>query len=125
MDKTDTIQIKFDGNNYFGWAFHLNYFVMGHALMGYLDGTVTKEDKTAATWDQNNSKEVTWILNSIDPSLSISLQSFSKASGMWLHLQSVYHQVNKARKSYLDFELTKYNQGNRNVQEYYNDFLTL
>ena len=88
-------------------------------------GTVIRDDKNAATWVQNNSKVVTWILNSIDSSLSISLQSFSKASEMWFHLQSIYHQVNKARKFYFDSKLAKYNQGDRTFQEYYNGFLAL
>ena len=102
MEKTNAIQIKFNGSNYSGWAFHLKHFVAGHGLMGYLDGTATKDDKSTATWDQNNSKVVTWILNSIDPSITNSLQSFSTAAEMWLHWKSIYQQVNKARKFYLD-----------------------
>lgn len=97
----------------------------GHGLLGYQDGTVTKDDKSAATWDQNNSKVVTWILNSIDPSITNSLQFFSTAAEMCSHLKYIYQQVNKARKFYLDSELANYNQGDRTVQEYYNGFLTL
>ena len=87
MDKTDSIQIKFNGSNYSGWAFHLKHFMAGQGLMGSLDGTVTKDDKSVTTWDQNNSKVVMRILNSMDPSITNSLQSFSTASEMWSHLK--------------------------------------
>lgn len=44
---------------------------------------------------------------------------------MLFHLKYIYHQVNKARKLYLNSKLAKYSQGDRTVQEYYNGFLTL
>lgn len=62
------------------------------------------EDKK---WDQNNATVITWILSSIDPNISSSLQAFEKASDMWPHLRKLYLQVNKARKFFLDIELAK------------------
>ena len=41
---------------------------------------------------------------------------------MWSHLQSIYHQVNKAMKFLLDTEIAKYGQGEKIVP---NGFLTL
>ena len=83
------------------------------------------EEKAKATWIQNNSKVVTWILNSIDTSIILSLQSYTKASDMWSHLKKIYHQTNKVRKYHIDTEIAKYNQGDKGVQEYYNVFLNL
>ena len=107
-------------------------------MLGYLDGTVTKltvdstnttsktaDEKAVATWNQNNAKVLTWILNSIDPSLSMSLQAFTKASNMWNHMKKLYHQTNKAKKLHLDTELAKYCQGDKTVQQYHNGFLAL
>ena len=107
-------------------------------MLGYLDGTVTKltvdstnttsktaDEKAVATWNQNNAKVVTWILNSVDPSLSMSLQAFTKASDMWNHMKKLNHQTNKARKFHLDTELAKYCQGDKTAQEYYNGFMAL
>lgn len=103
MDKTDLIPIKLNGKNYLQWSFHLVNFV-GHGLLGILDGTdstpESKEqgsantadptsksanEKALGTWRQNNAKVVTWIINSVDSSISLSLQDFSKASDMWTH----------------------------------------
>eukprot|EP00268_Persea_americana_P045371 TRINITY_DN4622_c0_g1_i1.p1 TRINITY_DN4622_c0_g1~~TRINITY_DN4622_c0_g1_i1.p1 ORF type:complete len:229 (+),score=31.44 TRINITY_DN4622_c0_g1_i1:829-1515(+) len=110
------------------WSFHLQHFVEGKGLGGFLDGTTaqpTDDAKFAATWSQNNSKVVTWILNSSESNISSSLQAFKKASDMWDHLKKLYHQANKARQFHLETELVKYGQGDKTVQDYYNGYLTL
>ena len=68
---------------------------------------------------------VTWILNSVDLQIILSLQSYSKAFDMWPHLQKICHQTNKAKKYYIDNELAKYNHEDQSIQEYYNGFLSL
>lgn len=72
MDKTDVIPIKLIGKNYVVWPFHLKHFVQGQGLSEYLDGTTTepKYGKDKTTWIENNSI-VTWILNSVDPSITL------------------------------------------------------
>lgn len=35
-----------------------------------------ENDKNKDNWEQNNTKVVTWILNSIDTPISLSLQAF-------------------------------------------------
>lgn len=71
MDNNEIIPVKLDGKNYSGWSLHLKHWVTGKCLGGYLDGTIKETDKTKETWNQNNSKVVTWILRSIDPSVSL------------------------------------------------------
>lgn len=123
MDKVDVISVKFNGTNYMSWAFHPKNFIEGQGMLGYLDGTTTKpvadstgttivDDKTIVTWNQRNAKVVTWILNSVDPSFTIALQAFTKASNMWAHLKKIYHQQNKAHRFHLDMELAKCCQNN-------------
>lgn len=71
MDKMEVLPIKLDGTNYMSWSCHLKNFVEGEGLLGYLDGTNPQrttdntDAKTLAAWNQNNSKVVTWILNSM------------------------------------------------------------
>lgn len=110
--------------------------VEGHGLLGILDGSdpmpvvskSTDKDKdstsanvkqvdenTIATWHQKNAKVITRILDSIDPSISLSLQAFTKASEMWNHLKKLYHQTSKARRFSLDAEIAKYCQGDKKV----------
>ena len=131
MEKYDVIPVKFNGQNYMAWSFHLKNFVEGQGLFGYLDGTVTKpptpsstDSKAIATWSEENAKVITWILNSIDSSLAMALQAYATAAEMWAHLKKIYHQTNKAQKFHLDSEIAKFTQGDRSVQEYFNGFLT-
>lgn len=74
------------------------------------------DGKEIATWHQNNAKVLTWKLNSIDPSISWSLQAFTKAFDIWNHLRKLYHQTDKAKKLYLDTKIAKYCQGNKTIQ---------
>lgn len=91
MDKKDDIPVKLTGKNYKTWSFHLKNYVEGKGMLGYLDGTITKptavqdedststaskyaDDKAMVTWNQNNAKVGTRILNSVDPSLYKLLQ---------------------------------------------------
>lgn len=91
MDKMDAIPVKLTGKNYKTWSFHLKNYVEGKGMLGYLDGTITKptavqdedststaskyaDDKAMVTWNQNNAKVGTRILNSVDPSLYKLLQ---------------------------------------------------
>ena len=132
----DIIPVKLDGTNYMSWSFHLKNFVEGQGLLGYLDGTNTApiavtftssaaDAKTLATWNQNNAKVVTWILNYVDSSISLALQAYTKASDMWVHLKKLYQQANKARRFILDIELAKYCQNEKTILQYYSGFLAL
>lgn len=78
-------------------------------LNEFLDGNPTEptEAKAKHTWSQN-SKVVTCILNSTDPSISLSLHSYKKATEMCTHLKMIYHQTSKAQKYFIDTKLAKY-----------------
>ena len=93
MEKYDVIPIKFNEQNYMSWSFHLKNFVEGQGLFGYLDGSITKpqptsttDSKNLATWSKENARVITWILNSIDPSLVVALHAYTAATDMWAHL---------------------------------------
>ena len=103
------------------WSFHLKNFVESQGLFGYLEGSITKptttsttDTKALSTQSKENAKVVTWVLNSIDHSLAITLQAYTAAADP--HLKKVYHQTNKAREFNLDSEIAKYSQGDKSVQ---------
>lgn len=75
MEKNDINLVKFNGTNYVGWSFHLQHFVEGQGLAEFLDGRTIEptEAKAKHTWSQNSSKVFMWILNSMDPTISLSL----------------------------------------------------
>ena len=75
----EVLPSKLDGTNYMRWSFHLKNSIKGKGLLGYLDGSNHQPadntaTKTLAAWNQNNAKVVSWILNSVDPTVSLSLR---------------------------------------------------
>lgn len=91
MDKNSVIPIKLTGKNYIVWSFHLQHYIRCQGLTEYLNergtGTVQTNGQKGEVWNQNYSKVVTWILNSVDPSIGLSLYTYTKASEMRKHLK--------------------------------------
>lgn len=93
MEKGDFIPIKLNRKNYINWSFHLKHFAEGQGLVSQVH-----------RWDWSLLKKnplllgvkitlVMWILNSVEPSMGLSLQS-----DMLNHFHKFYHQTNKARE---------------------------
>lgn len=72
MEKGDVILIKLNG-----MALSPKHFVEEKGSGCYYDQNIASlsDKKTKSTWNQNNSKVVTWILNFIEPNTDRPLQS--------------------------------------------------
>lgn len=80
MDKSSIIPIQQTASKRPGWSIHLKTLRARTRIgCGFLDGASLepRDDTAKATWIQDNSKVVTWIVNLVDPSITLSLQSFS------------------------------------------------
>ena len=80
MDKSSIIPIQQTASKRPGWSIHLKTLHPRTRIgCGFFDGTSLEpiDDTAKATWIQDNSKVVTWIVNLVDPSITLSLQSFS------------------------------------------------
>ena len=53
------------------------------------------------------------------------MRGFCMAKQMWEHLEKVYQQSNLVRKFQIEYEISKYGQWERNIQEYYVGFMDL
>ncbi|GKV38706.1 hypothetical protein SLEP1_g46590 [Rubroshorea leprosula] len=73
----------------------------------------------------NNAKIVSWILASVDINIRIPMRGFRTAKAMWEHLEKVYQQSNWARKFQIEFDIFKFAQGDKNIQDYYAAFMSL
>lgn len=68
--------------------------------MGFLDGTLAKPDKIDpdfAAWNMINSMLVSWIYNSLDPSIKITVSRVTEAQIMWDTLKTRYSTPNGPR----------------------------
>lgn len=60
----------------------------------------------------NNSKIITWICNSVEPSIGFQLAKFKTAKETWEYLSSVYLQSNSARAYQLGLQIRAAKQAN-------------
>ncbi|KAL5763158.1 hypothetical protein ACOSP7_019422 [Xanthoceras sorbifolium] len=99
IKKFETISIKFNGRNFALWEFHFRVFVVGKGLSGFLDGSAKEEgdEKAKSSWKTKNAQVITWVLNSVELDIALSLRSFKTTADIWNHLKGIYSQVNQSR----------------------------
>ncbi|TXG66041.1 hypothetical protein EZV62_007316 [Acer yangbiense] len=68
---------------------------------------------------------MSWILNSVNPDIVLTLRSYDIAMDVWNYLKKVYHHDNSARMYQLEFEISNYMQRTKTIREYYSGFMQL
>lgn len=53
---------------------------------------------------------ISWILNSVEPSIALNLRPYKTAAETCDYLSRVYSHQNDARWFYLEYEIVEYNQ---------------
>jgi hypothetical protein len=71
-------------------------------------------------WNQTKDMVLTWILNSISPSLANSLEYHTNPREVWIDLQSRFNHGNNACLYHLKRELSSLHQNTTSIHEYYN-----
>ena len=102
------ITIKLDGNNYSHWSMLFRNFLKGKGLWNYVTEKERCPDETDAKfadWDINNNKILTWIANTVIPSISIQLGKYDTAQKAWDFLAHRYIQSNFAKKYKLEQDI--------------------
>lgn len=87
-------------DNYTIWAQTVTMTLKSYNKMGFLDGTLAKPDKIDpdfAAWNMINSMLVSWIYNSLDPSIKITVSRVTEAQIMWDTLKTRYSTPNGPR----------------------------
>ncbi|CAN1216396.1 Retrovirus-related Pol polyprotein from transposon RE1 [Linum perenne] len=122
---SDSVGVRFDGQNYAFWAYSFQTFVKGKGLLSYLDGSkpyptapisVTPE---IAVWEMNDARVLSYILGSVDSSIALSLRAFPTSAAVWKHLETTYSHVSVSRLFDLEFTLANLSQGELDVNRYY------
>ena len=90
--KFESISVKFNGKNFSLWEFYFRTFMEGKVLSGILDGSEKEEgdEKKKSNWKTKNAQIITWILNSVEPDIALSLRSFTTVAAIWSHLNGIY-----------------------------------
>ncbi|XP_035551080.1 uncharacterized protein LOC118349669 [Juglans regia] len=96
--------------------------------LGFIDGTLTPPEPTKpeyTQWNQTNDMVLTWILNSISPSIANSLEYHIDPRAVWLDLSSRFCHGNNARIYHLKRALSSLHQTTNSVHDYFNQIKQL
>ncbi|KAK2990408.1 hypothetical protein RJ640_001740 [Escallonia rubra] len=126
-ESNQVTQVKLKGSNYSYWSYLLKVFITGKELRGYLDGSVvapeesdTNYEKLQQEWETNNARILSWINNSVEPSIGMHFSKFTSAKEVWDYLEGLYMQSNFAKRYELENVIRGERQDDKSVQEFYN-----
>jgi hypothetical protein len=91
-----SINVTLDDQNYHEWAFYVETILRGHGLAFHLTddppARTTSNASEIKTWNINDGKWMTAIVNSVKESIIMSLSSFKTAKSIWSYFQKSYVQ---------------------------------
>uniref|UniRef100_A0A2N9I9I5 CCHC-type domain-containing protein n=1 Tax=Fagus sylvatica TaxID=28930 RepID=A0A2N9I9I5_FAGSY len=111
------------GDNFPKWQKAMTRALNAKNKLSFVDGSLPTPDPTSPEynqWNQTKDMVLTWILNSISPSLANSLEYHTNPREVWIDLQSRFSHGNNARLYHLKRELSSLHQNTTSIHEYYN-----
>ena len=126
-DSLQAINVRLDGKNYSYWSYVLKNFLKGKKLWGYISGTSVKPTgaKEIESWEVENSKIITWINNSVEPSIGVQLAKYETGKEVWDHLERLYTQSNFAKQYQLEADIRALEQRDMSIQDFYSTMTDL
>ncbi|KAH7516297.1 hypothetical protein FEM48_Zijuj10G0120300 [Ziziphus jujuba var. spinosa] len=113
---------RLNGKNYLKWSQIVRTYLKGKGRLGHLLGTrPAKEDPTFEAWDEEDSMIMSWLWDSMEPTISDTCMFFTTAKEIW---DCLHRTCSKARNTAQVYEIkvkagaTK--QGDKSVTEYAN-----
>lgn len=120
---------KLNGNNFLQWSQSVKLFIRGRGKFGYLSSTTTKpaeEDEESERWEAENSMIMSWLINSMDPSVGRTYLFLTTAHDIWNAVNETYSDLGNAGQWFeLKTRLWRLKQGEKTVTQYYTDLKTL
>ncbi|KAA8515099.1 hypothetical protein F0562_018114 [Nyssa sinensis] len=110
-------------DNYPQWQKAMTRALNAKNKLGFVDGTLQRPDPTKpkyTQWNQTKDMVLTWILNSISPSLATSLEYHTDPHDVWVDLSSQFSHDNNVRIYQLKQTLSFLQQTTNLVHDYYN-----
>ena len=115
--------------NLMEWSQSVKLYVQGKGKFGYLSGSMTKpkiEDEGYEKWEAENSMIMSWLVNSMEPSLGRTYLFLPTANAIWSAVKETYSDLGNAGQLFeIKTRLRKAKQGEKSVTQYYTDLKTL
>lgn len=84
-----------------------------------------KHENKTKEWRTNHHKVMSWLLNSVDATMSAQLAKFDLANEVWDFLRQTHTMKGIAHKWKLQAKLSKLHQGDKTIHDYYGEFSQL
>ena len=111
-----------NGDNYGTWSRSISIALSAKNKTSFEDGSIQKPlgtDAKFADWKRCNDMVLSWLLNSIGPSISDSVIYTEHASAVWTDLKGRFSQSNAPRIFQLQREIVSLQQNTLSVTLYY------
>ncbi|KAK6121424.1 hypothetical protein DH2020_044826 [Rehmannia glutinosa] len=111
------------GDNYPKWQKAMTRALNAKNKLCFVDGTLKPPESSAKEypqWNQTKDMVLTWILNSISPSIANSLEYHIDPCDVWVDLSSRFSHGNNARLYQLKQALSSLQQNTNSIHDYYN-----
>jgi len=118
------VDIKLEGmKNYLAWSRRALLQLQSKKLEGFINGEITEpKDKLSSEWKKwnaTNALVVTWLFNSVTPTIAGSVDTITSASEIWKTLASMYSGVgNVMLLADTDDKIHYLKQGERTLMDY-------
>lgn len=120
---------KLNGRNYIEWAQSVKLALDGRGRLGYLTGDIAQPGKTDPSfkkWKSENSLIMSWLINSMEPTIGKLYLFLPTAKDVWDAVRDCYSDLENSSQIYdLKTRLWQSKQGDRDVTTYYNIMVTL
>jgi hypothetical protein len=96
-------QVQLKGENYDEWARALKIALRARKKFGFVDGFIERPDEESPDledWWTNNSLLVSWIMNTIEPSLRLTMSHMEVAQDLWEDIKERFSMVNGPDHAY-------------------------
>ena len=118
----------FTGNNYQSWSRSIQMALISKNKMGFLNGSIPVPASTNPLfphWEHCNTLLMSWILNSVSPSIAQSIIFFKNAAAIWTNLKESFSQGDLLRVAELHEEIYSLKQGSASIRNYYTNLKSL
>jgi hypothetical protein len=124
-----TVTPVLNGSNYHSWARAMRRALGAKMKLEFVDGTIPpvldEFDPTYRSFNRCNMLVLSWILNSVSPSISQSIIFMDNAIDVWNDLKERFSQGDLVRVSELMQEIYALQQDSKSVTTFYSELKIL
>ncbi|KAG8503428.1 hypothetical protein CXB51_001585 [Gossypium anomalum] len=99
---------RLNGNNFLEWSQSVKIFLLGRERWDYVTGEIKKPavtDAGFAKWMRDNGQVMTWLLNSMTPSISRNFLLYTTAAEIWSAVRETYSSTDNIAELYHQLDL--------------------